>query len=391
MNKISYGAEKKLISWATAGLLIFVTSFFWAPSRDGVQVVFLLGFLIPIVVLFLLGTPRTTEYLSVSNVIALMYAGYSAISVLWGDIKSAGFFLLQWVVLATWLFGSSVIFSRVRFDIEKCTFWFLIIGSLTIIMSIVHFYYFVYGMDTYQIRLLGWNVFRNANEIGAMCGAVAIVGVVSAFQSLSIKRAYGFYFLSIIGIAGLILSFSRGAILAFFVVSFLSLIIIRPQIKIWLPPALILFFLAVGFIFFGKGPDYYFEGRGSGWDRFIIWKSVLAEAKNNMFFGIGLSENTSLLVSELGEFNHAHNAWIDTYYRTGILGLLLIVLHLIFVVKNGFHDRQKLVLLMWLCFGCVCSFFDGRAFFWEIGAKWFLYWIPAGLIIAHSQEQLKKL
>lgn len=385
MIKVSNMIEKRLLSWAAAGLLIFVSSFFWAPSRDGIQIIFLLGLLIPIIALFLLGNLKSYEYFNIANIFALIYAGYSLISVAWGDAKSAVFFLLQWIVLATWLIGSSVILSRIRFDIDKCIFWFLIIGSISIIISIGYFYYFVFGVDTYQIRLLGWNVFRNANEIGAMCGVVATVSIVSAFQSDSIKRAYVFYLLSIISIAGLILSFSRGAILGFFIVALLSLIIVRPPVKIWVSPVLILFFVVLAFVFLSKNPIHYFEGRGSGWDRFIIWQYVFAESKGNVFFGIGMSKNTMVSIPGLGNVHHAHNAWIDTYYRTGIIGLLLIILHLIFTTRIGLEDKKILPLLLWLCFGCICSLFDGRVFFWEIGAKWFLYWLPAGLIVANAK------
>lgn len=378
--------DKKLTSWASVGLFIFIFAFLWAPSRDGLQIVYLLSFFLPILALFILRRPSVNEYVNAPTILALIYGAFSTCAALWGDASSFGFFFLQWLVLATWLCGTTVVFARaIKLDIERFIFWFIVLGCIVILSTIA--YHYIFSNNFRNIfRLLGWNTFRNPNEIGAMCGIITLLAIISAFQSLSAKQAITYYFFALIALTGLMLSLSRAAMLATFVTSLLALIIIRPPVKIWIAPATILLLITLWLIWTNNFPDHYFEGRGGGFsDRFAIWDDVIKSSFDNIFIGIGMAEKTDITISNGITFNHAHNAWIDTYYRTGIVGLLIIVLHLIFTVKVGIANKRTLPLLLWLCFGCICSLFDGRIFFWEIGAKWFLYWLPAGLIVACAQ------
>lgn len=378
-----FACEKKLISWATFGLLFFLSAFLWAPSRDGLQIVFLFSFFVPVLLLLVLNPSQINEHLNSATVLALTYGAFSVISTCWGD-KSFGFFALQWTVLAVWLLGLMVVFSRTGIDIKKYTLSFLIIGCLVIISSILKYY--LSDSASLDKRLWGWNVFRNPNEFGAMCGVIALVAVVSAFQSSSTKNIYGLYILGLVGFTGLILSFSRSALLAFFITSLAALFIVRPPLKIWLPPILVILSLALVLIALIGIPSAYLDGRGNAYSyRLIIWTAVIDFSADNIFTGVGMSKNTNIGISGVDIFNHAHNAWLDTYYRTGLIGLLLIFAHLIAVIKVSLFNKEALPLFLWLCFGCLCSIFDGRCFFWEVGAKWFLYWIPAGLIIASAR------
>ncbi|PUA27600.1 MAG: hypothetical protein B0W54_13640 [Cellvibrio sp. 79] len=380
------GYEKKLTSWASVGLLVFIFAFLWAPSRDGLQIIYLLSFFLPVLALFFFYPPKISEYLNYPTAIALCYGAFSVCSTFWGDVQSFGFFLLQWMVLATWLCGASIVSSRAaRIDVEKFIFWFLIIGCIAIIAAILY-HYVISNRSNDIIRLVGWNVFRNPNEIGAMCGVVALLAIINAFQSLSIKRAFFYYFLALIALAGVVLSFSRAAMLAVFITSLLAFIIIRPSLRIWLAPGLVLLFAMLWFFGMNGIPEHYLNGRGSAFsDRFTIWNDVIKKSLDHLFIGKGMSEKTDITLSNMTTFNHAHNAWIDTYYRTGIIGLFLVMLHLIAVVVVAFSNKKTMPFFLWFCFGCICSFFDGRTFFWEIGAKWFLYWLPAGLIVAYAK------
>lgn len=378
--------DRKLTSWSTVGLPIFVLAFLWAPSRDGLQIIYLFSFFLPIFVLFILYRPKTEDYLNTPTVIGLIYGAFSFCAAIWGDPASLGFFLIQWLVLATWLCGTTVVFSRVmQIDIEKFIFWFIVLGCIVIVCTIFNHYVFSNNFK-YIFRLSGWNAFRNPNEIGAMCGIIALLAIVSAFQSLYIRRAIFYYFLASIALTGVVLSFSRAALLAISITSLLALIMIRPPARIWLFPGALLLSVAAWFVW-ANGISYnYFEGRSSGMsDRVAIWDEVIKNSRNNIMLGIGMSETTEITMNNGAVFNHAHNAWIDTYYRTGIIGAILVLLHLIFTIRSGLAHKKTFPLLLWLCFGCICSLFDGRVFFWEIGAKWFLYWLPAGLIVAYAK------
>lgn len=375
--------EKKLLSWSSVGILIFVSAFLWAPSRDGLQGVYCLAFFLPMLLVLLSRAPKFAEYGGWITLSALMYAGFSALSALWsGQPKGVGFFALQWGVLAVWLCGASLIAAKLNVDLQKYLSQFVVLGCLCVVATLAYYYGFVFGHSSREFRMYGWNVFRNANEIGAMCGLFALLSLTIALQSKRLLHASFFYGLAVVAFLGLMASFSRAALMAFVIMSLVALLAIRPPLRVWLY-FLGLSVLTGSMLLIFTSVSVGFEGRSIAIDeRFSVWKEVLAHSYNNIFAGVGMQENTNITVADGKVFNHAHNAWLDTFYRTGLIGLALVLWNLFSVIKTIPHNFKLLPLYLWLGFGCVCSLFDSRCFFWEIGAKWFFYWIPVGLIAA---------
>lgn len=377
-----------VFKWANVGLFIYLSSFFWAPSRDGLQIVYLFAFFLPMLYVLATRKPRFLEYGGWITYSALLYTGFSVLSTLWGEPQDFDYFFFQWVVLAVWLCGCCLLLNQFSFNLYRVLFGLVILGSLICLISISYYYYFVFGVTSNDTRLWGWNIFRNPNEIGAMCGVVILVAYIFALQSTTVMRSWIFYLIALIPLAGLILSFSRGALLSLLITAFLALIIIRPPLKIWAPPVLISLLAFALLITMSDLSNYYLKERIDGLGgRSDIWKVVFASIQENFFIGIGMSKNSGILVPDIDVFNHAHSAWLDTIYRTGAVGLFLFLLHLKIVIEQFDSRSQLMPLYLWLCYGCVYNIFDGRTFFWDMGAKWFLCWIPIALIAAlHAKK-----
>jgi O-antigen ligase len=324
---------------------------------------------------------------------ALLYAAFSATSTLWSEHpQDFFFFALQWWVLATWLIGTCLIFLNTEVNIEKIILWLVVIGVLVVASTIIYFFLVVDSSLPMRNRLSGWNAFRNANEFGAFCGVIALLALIMALHSSSLLSATKFYSLTLFACAGLLVSLSRGAILSLLIISPFIIAIIRPPLKIWLPPVILcaaslLLALSLTDIF-----TFYMSGRAEGLGgRSTIWSEIIFRSKDNLLAGIGLTKDSTIFLANGEEFNHAHSAWLDTLYRTGLIGLLLLLIHLASVLRKFSSTKELLPLYAWLIYGCLCSFLDGRILFWEIGAKWFFYWIPAGLITAVVTNQMKTL
>ena len=103
-------------------------------------------------------------------------------------------------------------------------------------------------------------------------------------------------------------------------------------------------------------------------------------------WGIGMSESTDIITS-VGEYHHAHNAWLDIFYRTGVVGLGLALVHFCLLLWVARRYQNLAPLTLWLIYGCGCLLVDSRSLFWEIDVKWLLYWIPAGLLAASLMRQ----
>lgn len=376
-------SEQRIFTWASVGLLVFVSAFLWAPSRDGLQGVYVLAFFVPMLKILLFRKPNFNEYGGWPTVIALIYAGFSALSTLWGEPKDFGFFGLQWCVLATWLCGSCLVFSKREIDMEKYLRWLVMFGVLITLLTFIYNFLFIDSNFPMQMRLVGWNVFRNPNEIGAFCGIIALLAFTIAVQSLSLKQTWLFYILALIATAGLLASLSRAAFLALTIMSLIALLIVRPPLKIWLPPVLIAIVIVLILLGTTDILTSFTGGRGDGLGpRLNIWKEVFERWQKHIFIGVGMTKDTNIIALDASASSHAHNAWLDTLYRTGLIGFIIVLSHLIKVVQRFSSNQSLLSLYLWLGYGCICNLVDGRCFFWEIGAKWFLYWIPIGLIVA---------
>lgn len=376
------GYEKKLISWIIGGVLVFLFAFLWAPSRDGLQIIFLFALFIPLC-LFYLKKPKKILQQNKINVVALLYAAYASISSLWGEAADLGYFAFVFFVLFIWLSSVSFAYSNGFSITQKHLLWFCFFGAIFSIASTVYYHFFVKFITVFDNRVWGWNVFRNPNEFGAACGVVSLIALSVGLQSKPIWRAYGLFFLSALCFIGLLASFSRSALIAYAITAISALVIIRPAFKIW-APLLIATILSAICAFIVLKLHIYFQGRGdlSG-GRIVIWSYLFDHIGDYFWFGKGMSKDTTFYVSTLNlSLNHMHSAWLDTLYRTGSLGIILILWHAFEIIRRFSLSPVIFPFFMWWIYGAITMMFDGRCIFWEMGAKWFLYWIPAAFIAA---------
>src|SRR5690606_27067389 len=98
------------------------------------------------------------------------------------------------------------------------------------------------------------------------------------------------------------------------------------------------------------------------------------------WFGLGLEQDSRITIIDAGIFHHAHNSWVDIFYYTGAVGLLLAVWHLVLILRTFTLDKTLLPVYLWFIFGCLCLFTNGAGLLTRPDAQWLMYWIPAGLI-----------
>lgn len=367
--------EKLCLSWAGWGMTAFVTSFIWSPSRDGLDVVFYLCFFIPFLFVIPWQKPSMDEYGGWFTITALAYAGTAVIASLWGEPTDFPFFLWHWFVLAFWLCGASWIVKYRNVDIPKLYHTMIIIGLFVGATSFIYFY----SRHPLSERMIGWSVARYPIVVAQIFGSVAVVAYVLSLQAKNLRASSVYFLATILLLVPLVFSQSRGPAMAFILMVIVAVLLVRPKREIlglqfsiaFLSVILVLLFTDVAQILANRGISMSL--------RDVIWREVWQLAIEAPVFGSG-SEKMDHMQLPSGYFHHPHNAWLDIFYRTGIVGLGLAVAHL-FVVFRSFRAVENIIpLYIWLGFGCICLFTDSRVLFWELNAKWFLYWIPAGLI-----------
>lgn len=371
--------EQKVAAWVAVGLLVFITSFLWAPSRDGLEAVYALAFFIPTLFVFSLSKMRMYFNCGWYFAAALVYTIYAGVTTLWSAEPDIGYFILQVVVLTVWLFGVTWLASLKEINVDVLMDRLIVVGILVGISLVVVFYL----KSDIASRLAGWSVLRNPNSVGAVFGVLTFFAYLKWLESKSIKGDIKYFFAIVLLAVPLLMSQSRGAILALFVVAAISLLYRRPS-----PTKVFLHFLAAGVVFIGvliKLDDLLvmFASRLDDGYRLTVWTEIFSRALSEHFwFGVGMEKEGRIIIPDVDVFNHAHNAWLDTFYRTGFIGLALALIHLFYLLSKFSPSKQLLPLYLWLLYGCLTAMVDSRGFFWQIDVRWFMYWIPAGLITA---------
>ncbi|HHX83159.1 MAG TPA: hypothetical protein GX696_09295 [Pseudomonadaceae bacterium] len=356
------------------GILLFVTGFLWAPSNDVLRVIFHLSFVFPLLVVWPWRSWPLERVGGMATVFALSFAALGVLSTLWGNSADLPFFIWQWLLLAAWLAGICWWQCRHGTDLRFMYHLLLGVGLLSAVSVLGVFY----AQQPWSERLYGWTIAQNPVVVAQTYGVLVIIAYVLSLQSVSRRVSLAYLAAALVLMLPVLMSQSRWPVLGVVLVSGLALLLTRPPRGILL--AQLPVYLLVGVAVLVLEPVRFWEARGLSF-RDAIWSEVLQLSWQHPWLGAGYSAEGHIPL-EVGDFHHAHNAWIDSFYWLGLAGLLLGLCHLQRVLAACRMRAEVLPLSLWFLFGCFCLLTDSRTLFWEINSKWFLYWVPAGLLVA---------
>jgi O-Antigen ligase len=376
--------ENKILNWMNIGLILFVTGFIWMPKRDGLQTIFALFFLLPVLYTIPFRKPEFTFYGGWASLLAIIFATYSVVTSFWAPISKVDFFVIQWFVLVSWLLGVSWLASQREINWNQLQELLLLIGALVGIMNLFSFY----GSNPLSVRMEGFLIAKNPNEVGALFGILSLLAFCQWLRSYQIKEVCHYGLLSLLLSFPLLLSQSRGALVALIVTGLMAIFYIRPSRN---KSILLLGFGLIIVIGILLNRELLTGDRFAMGFRDIIWQEIFSRSVNEHFwFGIGMEKFEKIIIPDVDVFDHAHNVWLDTFYHTGFIGLILGLLHVFYVLQKFKPTPLQISFYLWLMFGLIASMLDYRTFFWQIDFKWFLFWIPVGLISAVQIQEMKK-
>lgn len=370
--------EQKVLSWVSAGCLAFITAFIWAPSQDGLIGIYALAFILPLLLIMPWQIVEWNSPGGIATALALLFGGYATLSVLWGGgVQELPYFVGVWMLLAGWLCGVIWLNQRRPLNLERLYLLVIVLGALVGTSALIMFYI----QHPFTERLSSWTVARNPIVAAQVFGVASLLAWVQSWRQTDYKKSWGLFILALLALLPCLLTQSRGPLIALVLTLFLGFVLVRPALNVWLSQAGVLLIA----VFAGlSSADFSLElfERGLGLNyRDQIWLQVFERIGENFWFGIGLAKETDLVIADI-VMHHAHNAHLDTLFRTGIVGLGLLIAHLVVLLGYWRKNPQLLPLYLWLIFGVMCVSTNTRILFWQLDAKWFLYWIPTGLIAA---------
>jgi hypothetical protein len=395
--------EGKVAAYASVGILVFLTSFFWAPTRDFMHVVYGLAFFAPVLLVLLLRKPNFNQYGGWFTGLALLYAGYASVSTLWSEAPRFDFFAQHFVFLSVWLAGVAWLASRGQLNIERLCRVLIVTGAVAslVFQLIFHVQGYPVGYATdvgTRLGLVGFGVTRNSNTIGFVFGATTLLAYVWWLESKGWRQAASRFGLLLLNTSAVLATQSRGPILALAFALSLGFALYRGPSRKWKTHAIAGLLLLGGFTVAIQQqiiPNRWDSASMASSLRPEIWHHVVSKSvEEHLFLGQGLVKTTRIIVTgeeaRLPFTHHAHNAFIDAFYWTGLTGLLLMCAHMVYVLRHWSCSPRMLPLLLWFLFGCLTALVDRPGFFEHLTPHWFVYWIPAGLIAALVMAEKQK-
>lgn len=386
--------EEKVAAYASVGILVFLTSFFWAPTRDFMHVVYGLAFFAPVLLVLLLRKPNFNQYGGWFTGLALLYAGYASVSTLWSEAPRFDFFAQHFVFLSVWLAGVAWLASRGQLNIERLCRVLIVTGAVAslVFQLIFHVQGYPVGYATdvgTRLGLVGFGVTRNSNTIGFVFGATTLLAYVGWLESKGWRQAASRFGLLLLNTSAVLATQSRGPILALAFTLALGFALYRGPSRKWkthLVATLLLFGGFAGAIHQQLIPNRWDSASLASSQRPEIWTYLVERSveSGHILLGAGLPKTTRIYVPGaediMPNLPHAHNAFIDAFYWTGLTGLLLMCAHMVYVLRYWSCSPRMLPLFLWFLFGCLTALVDRPGFFEHLTPQWFVYWIPAGLI-----------
>ena len=208
------------------------------------------------------------------------------------------------------------------------------------------------------------------------------------------KLVFGLAF--VLSAACLIMTYTRGAWVAWLVGVFVFVLTVKPRLAPWL--------LGVGFLCVPLLPEAVldrfltiFSGDSSINSRAPIYMAIVRLIKRNLLFGVGLGStnlrrvvNTSGFYTGNAYFVHSHNQLTQIWGESGILALVSFLFSAFFPVKRGIRagaDRQAEPVTRAVAAGGAAGLIGAILFgltdyIWSYPRVMLLYWLLFGLMAA---------
>ena len=202
------------------------------------------------------------------------------------------------------------------------------------------------------------------------------------FFSNGNSRRWGLFFASAACFAYVIMAQSRGVY-----ASFLAMLVIMPlltrggfRLK---PYALLLLLLASLSLIF---PQFWLE-RGLSF-RLDIWEESVHLITNNFWFGQGFGPNLNIDIGTGFIFFHAHNLYLDTFVRSGLIGFLCLLSLPIFVLARGISGEDAdIPFVAGLLFFFIGMITDGQKLINSPNELLIVLWLPLLVLLSNLSRR----
>ncbi|MAZ39015.1 MAG: hypothetical protein CMF49_02760 [Legionellales bacterium] len=265
-----------------------------------------------------------------------------------------------------------------RRKITLITYSLLIITAISASIAIIVWY------SSHPLNQRLWSIFFIPHPILSdwAYGTPLVICIYQLTKTNHIKSLWCHFLMATPLIAYLLLTQSRGPLLALFG-TILFILLITRNLRSWIILLLIAIFICIDVPMLTRGMT-------TATLRFEIWHNVLLNSMSHFWFGHGYLATRQVIINGL-DFNHAHNVFIEMFYLGGLIGLLtlvsLIIIPVYIFLKHPTNYVVQ-VLMATFIFGILCMLTDGSKILVHPHALWLCFWLPYwGLFIQNLKLQ----
>lgn len=228
--------------------------------------------------------------------------------------------------------------------------------------------------------------------------AICTVFIFNLFISCKKKKIRLLYFLFMLASIYInVISASRSALAASFIVIVLTIYFSSARIKTFLKYAsIILFSTVLLFPFFSENSDAMMrkqigQEQSGETSRDELWGQRMAEFKSSPLIGIGFAAHGVGDDKQVGR-NESGGGWISILSQIGVVGFVLVFLIISRAITSKsklLNDKYMMIVYMTFIFFCLHSIFEGYMF----QGGWYLcliFWLCTGILIENKQYNINK-
>ncbi len=370
-------------SFLPALLLLFIMIFFVAPNNKILNK-FYSVMVLPTAVLSL----RLADYRWLYKLILLRYLvlllAYLCLSLCWSNIIPGGKPHAQ-----EYIFQSLYILYFVIIIIITAQYrdnWLAWLGpglALIVTMHVMVVSWIWYSAHPLTVRMDGLGRLNNPLELASIYAAVA------AFCSLSYirgrdKMSYAYLVPFFVSLWGIILTRSRGPLIAILLVTIGTSLLIRNQRSKYLIVLILLIGLAC--LAIESNLLYSLSERGTSF-RPEIWEKGWPRIMESWIFGHGIATPSKVIINGQTQFNHYHNIILSTWFYSGIIGILLLLIVISETIIHGLRNSSAWPWVSAFIAGSICLSTNGDKLIINPYPLWLYFWLPLAMIIATSSKK----
>lgn len=373
--------------WMPAGLLIFLSGFFWAPSQHNHKIITNYATLLPALLsIFTFRQWRLWFFSTPLIALLLTYLCYMIIMSLTRGQETLAFAHWSFYILL-FIFGISA-----RMTISDLTLTRLL-AAAAISAAAGGSYALLADLHSGLIweseyRLIGYGALYNALKSGHLFGAFAVIAVWAGF--VDARQRWLHWAAGAVCIFSTLMTGSRAPCIALFTVAVLAIVgNMRGRQRLLVLLLTTFAAAAITALFWQKLSE-----RGMSL-RPQIWIKAIVLSLQHPWLGAGLGSELNITVSIREaywkpllfrtEVLDTHNVFLAVFFYGGLIGLLFFIAAFGASFLGAWQQRNKsplfLLAALLQLYGLTTLQFDGGSLIGRPTEYWVLYWLPMALFL----------